>query len=140
MAKNSGSNLILSVEDTSTAGTYNQAAFMKDITMDFAAGLADVTNQQSSGVREMLAGTGIKGFDVSFSAIYDVADAQGMILLRTNHLARSLVNIQISDGIETITCAVEVVSVGISAASDGTDAIQASVTLKSSGAVTVATI
>jgi len=135
MAANAGSNVILKVHDG--AVTYTQAALMKDITFDWAAGMADITNQQSGGDRELLAGTGINGFDVSFSAVYDTADTTGIQKLRTAHLARALISIQITDGTETFQCDVEVVSISRSADVIGTDAEQVSVTLKSSGAITI---
>jgi len=130
MAVTAGSNVVLKV-GAATVGE------MQSVTWAFAGGMADVTTQSSSGVLTLLAGTGIKSFEISGEMVYDVADTTGVIALRSAHLSRSLIACSLTDGTETIAASFEVVDISLSADQIGTGAAMVSITLKASGAVTI---
>ena len=137
MAAQKGESFLLKIEATPGGGTYGAIGGGRAVTISINNEMVDVTNKDSSGVRELLAGAGINSMNVSAEGVY--VDDSNIDLLLTAGTANTHLNYQItfpgSTANRTFTGAFGVESIEASGEYNGS--ITYSMTLQSDGAITI---
>lgn len=134
MAKG-GKNLLLKVEDTAGSGTYTTIAGLRSKSMTINNESIDVTNHGSNEWREILDTSGIKSIDMSGSGVF--TSGATLTRLRQVVLTGALTAFQLVDADSGVTFAGNFKVESMEKAGEYNAEMTWSVTLKSSGEITV---
>ncbi len=90
MAAQKGRNILLKVESSPGSGTYNTAEGSKVTSLKLGNEVVDITNKDSAGIRQLLAGAGTTSIDITISGIFQ--DASNYQLMRASARANTHLN------------------------------------------------
>lgn len=135
MARHSGRELLLQVEQTPGIGTYIDVGGLRTKEMKFANEAVDTTNDDDDGVRSLLEGGGIRGLDITGSGIF-VNDA-AFAVVEAAARADTHLNFRITlPGVDVeYTGAFMIAEFTITGEYNG--AVQYNISLQSSGDITI---
>lgn len=138
MSGKSGRLATLSVETSPGSNTWTVVGGMTTNALTQADPMVDVTNKGSNGDRELLAGAGVRTVQITGTAVYE--DDTGYEIVAAAVAARTNLNYQFSmplaSGTRTYTGVFQVTSLSHTSPHNG--AITFTITLESSGAITIA--
>ncbi|MCK9494153.1 MAG: phage major tail protein, TP901-1 family [Dehalococcoidia bacterium] len=134
MAAKKGVSFLLKAGNGASSEVFTTIAAQRTTSLSINGTQVDVTDKDSSGWQELLAGGSIRSMAISAAGVYK--DVTSQILIESRCLARTLDNYQIVfDGGRTYEGAFQVISVEYAGEHNGEHTYSAS--LVSSGAVTV---
>lgn len=114
--------------------TYDTIGLMRSKSLKLNGEIVDITNDSSSGVRELLAGAGVRSVSVSGSGVFDATGDQELVF--GDWAARNLTSWElVIPGYATVEADFMVTDLEI--AGDANQEVTFSMTLESSGAITI---
>tara|TARA_R100000700_G_C3135241_1_gene118967 strand:+ start:19 stop:432 length:414 start_codon:yes stop_codon:yes gene_type:complete len=137
MAVQKGASLLVKLGNGASPEVFTTLAGLRDTSISINQEMVDVTNKDSSRVRQLLAQGGVKSFTISGSGIFtDSASEQTMV---SNFDSSTNKNYQfIVPDFNTFTGAFQVTSMEFNGTYN--DSVQYSFTFESSDTVTIATV
>ena len=121
MAKFLGKNLRVAVEDSVTAGTYNDFGFATSdgVTYSYTPQTVPLSKDDTNLIPEILTGTGETVISASCEAIVETTNLADAARITAAATAGSLLGFEITSGIETISGDCVVTSIDITGQREG---------------------
>ena len=91
-----GNEFVLSLADTYNGATYTDLAAIRATQLTLNSASVDITNKDSSGWQELLAGGGVRSAQLTFEGIYSGGAAQDTLI--SAQQASTHWNVKLTDG------------------------------------------
>jgi TP901-1 family phage major tail protein len=135
MAKAAGRTLLLKLGDGADPEVFTTVAAMRSNSITINNSLPDATTKGDAGVRQLLPGAGVTSVQITGSGLFD--DSANQDTLMDNALARTAANYQIEDTANSVVFEGEFAISDLQVSGDEGDLTQFSITLESTGAVSI---